>query len=190
MSEKVILGKLDALLAPLGFARQKAVWNRKSGYVVEVIEVQIGKAGDTATINTGVLDTNAYVELWGNDPPAFVEGPACTIRARIGELIDGKDLWWRLNDDKIGEKIAEAIVDRVLPFIERMHSRQNMVQWLIDAQIVKKRYAQPIINLAILQKSIGKLSEACALLAEVEKKTVGAWRARAAEVAERLGCTK
>jgi hypothetical protein len=69
-----------------------------------------------------------------------------------------------------------------------MRSRQDMVQWLMNAQVVKKRHPPPIINLAILQHFLGKPSEACALLAELEKKAVGAWRARATEVAERLGC--
>ncbi len=62
MSEKAIISKLDDLLKPLGFTRQKTAWNRRSGYVVEVIDVQISKAGDTATINAGVLDTDAHVK--------------------------------------------------------------------------------------------------------------------------------
>lgn len=188
MSEKPIVSELDDLLKPIGFTRQKASWNRRSGYVVEVIDVQVSKTGGTATVNAGVLDMDAHVKLWGSKPPAFVEEPACTVRARVGELIDGKDLWWQLNDDQVGAKVSKAITDYVLPFVKRMRSRQDMVQWLTNTHVTKKRHPPPIINLAILQYFLGKSSEACALLAELEKKAIGAWRARAAEVAERLGC--
>lgn len=190
MNEKTVIVKLDALLNPLGFTRQKTTWNRSSAYVVDVIDVEISKAGDTTTVNAGVLDTAAYMKLWGDTPPTFVEGPMCTIRVRVGELIDGKDLWWQLNDSQVGVKVAQSVADCVLPFIKRMRSRQDMVQWLTDTQVVKKRYPLPIINLAILQNFLGKSLEACALLTEVEKKAVGAWRIRAADVAERLGCAK
>lgn len=188
MSEKETVSKLDDLLRPLGFMRQEAVWNRRSGHFIEVIDLQVSGSGDTATINAGVLDTDAHAKLWGSEPPASVEEAACTVRARVGELVDGKDLWWRLSDDRVGERITGAVADRVLPYLERMRSRQEMVQWLTDTQVVKKRYPPPIINLAILHGFLGASAEACALLAEVERKAIGAWRTRAAEVAERLGC--
>jgi Domain of unknown function (DUF4304) len=190
MREEAVTRKLEELLKPLGFTRQKAVWNRRSGYVVEVIDVQLSKAGDTATVNAGVLDSDAHVKLWGSEPPAFVEESACTVRARVGELIDGKDLWWQLNDDQVTDNVSKAITDHVLPFMKRMRSRQDMVQWLTDTEVVRKRYPPPIINLAILQSLLGNSSEGCALLAEVQKKAIGAWRARAAEIAARLGCAK
>lgn len=190
MSEKSIINKLDDLLKPIGFTRQKAVWNRRSARLVEVIDLQISKTGEIVTINTGVLDSDVHVKLWKSEPPQFVEEPDCTIRARVGELIDGKDLWWPLSDNQVAEKISKEIIDRVLPFVQRMRSRQDMVQWLTDTQVVKKRYPLPIINLAIIQSSLGETREACSLLAEVQNKAVGAWRTTAAKVAERLGCAE
>ena len=94
--------------------------------------MQISKAGDTATINAGVLDTDAHVKLWGGEPPAFAEVPACTVMARAGELIDGKDLWWQLDDGQVADKVSKAITDHILPFVQRMRSRQDMVQWLTE----------------------------------------------------------
>lgn len=190
MSKKDVIGKIDNLLKPLGFTQKKTTWNRGSGSVVEVIDAQVSKSGDTMTINAGVIDNGVYQELWGSEPPAFVEEPDCTVRERVGYLIGDKDLWWPLHDDQVGEKIAKAITDDVLPFVTRMRSRQEMVQWLTETQVMRKKYPPPIINLAILQHSLGKAPEACALLAELEKKAIGAWRARVAEVAARLGCAK
>jgi hypothetical protein len=188
MSEKAVVDKLDELLSPLGFTRNKTVWNRRSGYVVEVIDVQVSKTGDTATVNTGVLDIDAHVKLWGSEPPSLVEEPSCTVRARIGELIDGNDQWWEFDEDGTEDKIARAVTEHVLPFVKRMRSRQAMVQRLTDTGVVKKKYPPAILNLAILQGLLGEMPKACALLAEVQGKAIGAWRARAVEVAERMGC--
>jgi len=190
MTQKAILAKLDALLEPLDFMRTRAAWNRRSECFIEVIDVQVSKAGDAATVNAGVLDTTAHVKLWGSEPPEFVEETACTVRARVGELIDGKDLWWPVEGDHAIDQVSKAVCVHVLPFVERMCSRESMVQWLIDTQVVKKKYPPSIINLAILQSLVGRSSEACALLAEMQTKAVGAWRAKAAEVAVRLGCAK
>lgn len=188
MSEATVAAKLDELLSPLGFTRKRAVWNRRSGYVVEAIDVQVSKTGDVATVNVGVLDIEAHMKLWGSEPPPLVEVPACTVTARIGELIDGKDRWWELDVDERADDIARAVTEHALPFVSRMRSRQEMVQWLTETGVVKKKYPPPIINLAILQGLLGEMAKACDLLAEVQRKALGAWRTRASEVAERMGC--
>lgn len=69
-----------------------------------------------------------------------------------------------------------------------MRSRQEMVQWPTETAVAKKKYPPPIINLAILQGLLGEMAKACDFLAEVQLKTFGAWRIRASEVAERMGC--
>lgn len=88
MSNAIVVAKLDELLSPLGFTRKRAVWNRRSGYVVEAIDVQVSKTGDVVTVNVGVLDIEAHTKLWGGEPAPLVEVPACTVTARIGDLIN------------------------------------------------------------------------------------------------------
>ncbi|HEY3520103.1 MAG TPA: DUF4304 domain-containing protein [Rhodanobacteraceae bacterium] len=188
MTKKAAIEKVDDLLKPLGFHRRVAAWNREAGHLVEVIETQVSKAEDTITVNAGVLDRDVYLKLWGSQSPEFIDEPACTVRARVGELVAGKDLWWSLTNERVGEEIVKAIIEQLLPFLKRMHSRQDMVQWLTRGDVIKKKYPLPIINLAILQNLLGESSEACALLANLEKKIIGAWRTRVVEVAERLGC--
>src|SRR5690606_42151002 len=80
------------------------------------------------------------------------------------------------NDDQVADKVSKAITDHVLPFVKRMRSRHDMVQWLMDTQVVKTRYPPPIINLAILQRSEEHTSElqsrenlVCRLLLEKKK---------------------
>jgi Domain of unknown function (DUF4304) len=188
MSKRVVIARLDSLLKPLGFGRQKMTWNRRIDSVVDVVDVQVSKAGDAITVNVGVLDTEAHSTLWGSEPPAFVQQPVCTVCARIGKLIDDKDKWWQLSDSAIGDDMAEKIEVYVSPFLEQMHTREAMEQWLMDAQVVKKTYPPPIINLAILKSFLGKVAQGCALLAELQKKPIGDWGARVTEVAGRLRC--
>lgn len=177
MQQTDVVSKLDGLLEPLGFKRMSLTWNR-SGKVAEVIEVQKSKAGDSTTINAGVLDRHVYELLWGNSPPDFVEEPACIVRARIGELIDGKDRWWPLTDVDTGSQVVEAVRSHILPFLQRMQSREAMENWLVATNVVRGRYPPPILSLAIIRDGLGKRAEALELLSELKKKATGAWSAR------------
>ena len=189
MNQKTVVARLDALLVPLGFSRQKFTWNRRSASVVDVIDVQLSKAGDSVTINTGVLDPEVYVALWGSQPSEAVEQPTCTVGARIGELIDGRDKWWQLSEAATPADVAEAVATYVVPFLARAGTRGGMKQWLLDSEVQEMRYPPPIISLAIIKSLTGEAVEACTLLAGLQKTATGAWRARAAEVAARIGCT-
>jgi hypothetical protein len=189
MSAKPVITRIDELLKPLGFARQKAIWNRNVGSFIDVIDVQTSKAGDAITINAGVLRPDVHTKCWGTEPPAFIEEPSCTVRARVGQLIDGKDVWWRLSDRKTLDDVAAKITAYVLPFLDRMHSLDAMEQFLANAQVMKQKYPPPIIYLAILKCERGDRTGACALLADLHKRTVGAWQARISQVTERLACS-
>ena len=188
MNERIVIAGLERLLVPLGFTRRNAVWNRRVGYVVEVIDVQVSKSGDAITVNAGVLDGEVYRKLWGEEPPSSVEEPACTVRARIGDLIDGHDLWWQLNKANIDAEVVATVDRLVLPFLKRMHARQAMEEWLITTEVVRKKYPPPILSLVILKDALGKNHEACELLAKLRSKAVGAWSNRFDEVGRRLGC--
>lgn len=59
MSEKAIVSALDERLLPLGFTRRKTAWNRRSGCIVDGIDMQVSKAGDTATVNA-VCSTRTF----------------------------------------------------------------------------------------------------------------------------------
>ena len=189
MNMKPVIARLDEVLKPLGFARHKTTWNRKSNSFVDVIDVQTSKAGDTITINSGVFHPDIHRKCWGTEPAAIVEEPSCTVRARVGQLLDGKDLWWRLDDARILNDMIEKLNAHVLPFLERIHSLEAMEQFLTASEVTKQKYPPPAIYLAILKSERGDRTGACALLAELGKKTVGAWRTRISEVAGRLECS-
>ena len=88
-----VLAALDRELVPKGFARRQLTWNRQHGSLVEVVDLQISKSGDTATLNVGVLYRPIYLRCWGQEAEWFVEEPACTVRARVGQLLGNLDRW-------------------------------------------------------------------------------------------------
>jgi hypothetical protein len=188
MSKNATPLTLDELLKPLGFARHGVTWNRKVGSLVDVVDVQISKSGDMFTLNVGVLDTNVYIIFWGKEAPAFIEEPSCIVRVRIGELIDAKDHWWPIGEEGIDREVAEIVTSHVIPFFDRMRTREALERWLTNTKVEEKNYPLPVVCLAILRNELGKANEACAMLAKLKKKTVGAWRQRIADVAYRLGC--
>lgn len=189
MSVKTINSEVSNLLEPLGFSRRNTTWNRRTGLVVEVVDIQVNKTGDAITVNAGVLDTQAHAAFWGAEPSDFIEQPNCTVCVRVGELIDGKDKWWQLQDANTSADLAKIVKTYVLPFLDQTRTRKSMKQWLIDTRVTKRKYPAPIINLAILESFIGQRALACEILAELRQKFDGVWRVRADDVAKRLNCT-
>lgn len=185
---KTVVTKLDNILRPLGFSRRKATWNRTTGAYVDVIDVQTSKAGDAVTVNCGVLVPDVYVRCWGGEPPRFVEEAACSVRSRIGQLLDGRDIWWTVGHDRSADEILEKVTAYVLPFLDRMHSPEAIEGFLTSTLVVNQKYPPPIVYLAIIKFDRGDTTGARALLDELHKKTVPAWQRRISEVAQRLGC--
>jgi hypothetical protein len=188
MVRRELISAFDKLLKPYGFERKGNAWNRRTQSVIDVIDLQISKAGDAITINVGVLDTEAWRILFGSDQVGFVQQPNCTVAARIGELIDNFDKWWQLENVDVSGDLKDNIIDRVLPFIDRMHVRQAMKDWLVATDVLAKKYPPPIINLAILNYILGDTTSACYLLSELQLRTSGPWSARISEVKARLNC--
>jgi len=189
MSTKPIIGRMDELLKPLGFARHKLTWNRRFDSFVDVITLEKSKSGDTVTISAGVFHLGIHNKCWDTQLPAVIQEPECIVRTRIGGLVDGKDLWWRLDSGRILDDVVEKLNTHLLPFLERMRSFEAMEQVLTNEQVTRHNYPPPIIYLAILRSEQGDRAAACALLTELGKKSVGAWRTRVGEVAGRLGCS-
>jgi Domain of unknown function (DUF4304) len=186
MSKKLIIEQVDAVLKPLGFLRRGDVWNRLMDNLVEVVDVQFSKNADSYTLNAGVLDKAAHQIFWDEQPPEFVEQPQCTIGVRVGNLLDGKDKWWALDDTMDDAGQLKSSVAAILDFLGLSASRQKMIDWLDDNEVTKKRYPPPVINLAILQALTGQLPTALAILNELQEKVSGPWLDRVLQVGERL----
>jgi hypothetical protein len=188
MSAASIIARLDCELAPIGFSREKTTWNREQHSLVEVIDIQTSKVGDAVTMNVGVLSRPIYFACWGRDADAFVEEPFCTVRARVGQLLDGKDRWWDVSSTGVADEMADCLGARILPFLEHMRSLEAMRDWLASTGMPSAKNPLSSICFAVLLSQVGDIGAACTALAELERKALGAWKVRAQEVAVRIGC--
>jgi hypothetical protein len=180
---------LDQVLKPIGFKRRKQLWNRRVVPFVDTVDIQVSKFRDAFTINVGVMDPDVHRILWGSDRGEFVDEPSCTVRTRIGGLIDRRDKWWKIEDAHAASEASSDVANYVVPFLSRMHSREAMRQWLVDAEVHKKRYPPDIIYLAILEGFLGNSAQSCALLAVLrDKATSEPWRVRIDDVMKQLRC--
>lgn len=189
MSVTKIVARLDRELVPKGFHRKKRTWNRERDSLVEVVDIQVSKSGDRVTLNAGVLSRPVFFACWGHEAEPFIQEPECTVRARIGSLMDDDlDRWWDLGRAESADEMADCIGTRILPFVERMRSLEAMRDWLSPTGRSRPKYPLTTICYAVVQSQLGDTRGACTTLAELESKALGGWSVRAQEVAVRIGC--
>lgn len=172
----------------MGFTRKGLLWNRTTDSLVEVIDLQVSKAGDSVTVNTGVFDPDLHAQVWGQRlQDAIVEEPYCMVRSRVGMLVGNRDLWWSVDDPGAASQVGEALTRYVLPFLLDARSPIAMERALENTAT---RYPLPRLYLAALKHRRGDVEGACDILAEMRAKPLGAWGDRVAELAGRLGCAR
>jgi hypothetical protein len=179
---------LDAVLKPLGFVRHKLTWNRRSTEYVDVVDIQISKGADAATINVGVLNQAVHRTTWGEDVPPVVDEPSATVRRRVGQLVDGKEEWWSLGELPTVAMLEVLVRDHVLPFMEAMHSVEAMEQQLVTEGVDNKSYVVPKLYLAVLRSERGDRAAACDLLRALMSPVAPGKPDRVRDVARRAGC--
>jgi len=173
-----LLRQLDEMLSPAGFHRHKHTWNRRTGGLIDVIDVQLSKGLDGVWVNAGVLDTEVYARAWLTEPPTFAHEPNCTVRTRLDQLMAKGDGFWSLDDPLAGEAMAAAIEAFALPFLERLHEPQALERSLESSPQARQHYPPPIIYLALLKHRRGEVAEARRLLLELRSGTNDSWSER------------
>lgn len=91
-----------------GFKRRSTTWNRRIGDFTDVVNLQLSKSLDRVWVNVGVAEAHAFVSSWGRALPGFVPEGECTVRTRLGNLIDGHDSAWMIQDPAAPSDIAES----------------------------------------------------------------------------------
>jgi Domain of unknown function (DUF4304) len=179
---------LDDELRHQGFVRKNNTWYLRSGALVLVINLQLSNSRESYTVNLGVLDHGVYFACWGKMPKTFFDEVDCTVRSRIGDLQDGRDIWWDINDPDAPNEVLKLVQQLALPFLERMSSQLSMRDWLLVNGGLDFRPPLVSINYAILLKLCGDSVAACNLLKRLQVEVRGAWKINAAKVADRLSC--
>lgn len=161
MSRKTYASELERVLAPLGFVRRASgyrYWHRTRGQRLEIVDLQTSPiAGTTANLFSRdlVMEALLHAAMPDASPAHFSYGGT-----RIGDLIDGKDRWWK-NDPNGPQELAEAVAahapahfDRLLapPVKEDLKERAaNPREW---------SRAHSTIYLALLLYRAGELEDA------------------------------
>jgi Domain of unknown function (DUF4304) len=187
-SRAVLIARVDRELRAQGFRRRKSTWNRELGAFVSVIDIQTRTDGNAVTMNVGVLSRSVYFTCWGQEADSFIDEPFCTIRTRVGQLLDKRDLWWDLARADTADEMVYHLETSVLPFLDRMQSLNDMRDWLASRGMPSAREALGTICLAVVLSKLGDSISACAMLAQLERDAFGGWKARAKEVGTRIGC--
>lgn len=176
-------------LVALKFTRRKKTWNRQSGAIVHVIDIQKDNSGELVTLNVGVFCSNAYKVMWGKDAPAFAHEVDCIARSRVGDLINGKDLWWDLDAMDGANSIINTLDEFVLPFLEKFCSEKSILEYLDEGGMRFRKLAPYVLYGAILRYRAGDEVRGCNDLRQFMSDTRnGGWVHNAEEIAIRLGC--
>lgn len=125
---KDILGEF---LKQNGFVKWKASWFVRYNPIclLECIYIQKERYGSkTFTVNYFLV-------------PLYVSNEYMTtcLRGRLGDFINGKDIWWDYADDKIArtsfQNVTDAIQRFLLPFFQEISHENNLKNELIDMEI-------------------------------------------------------
>lgn len=178
-----VMKVMDAALRPHGFRRKNKTWTRRIGEVHHVIDVQVSKSADSATINVGVFDPAVHEVCWG-EPAKSIQEPYAVLRSRIGYLLGDRDMWWSLDDSENAVLMAKASLEAAMPLLERISDRNALPTQMTVGQAAPSDKLRSI-QVAILVAFDGRLEEANDQLEKIESNG-GHWAARAAEVRGRL----
>lgn len=179
MEKAQLISKIDDVLEKYQFYRKGGLWNRDYTEFVDVIDFQISKSKDMFTLNAGVADKFVIQTCWGMGGSEMVEEPSCTVRARLGELLHGRDMWWSLSDGDGVEEVLSGIQDAAIPFLQRNHNIEHMIETL-ENDPASKRYPPGVIYLALLHHRKGE-SGRCREMFKSMKLT-GAWGQKASDI--------
>ena len=183
MKKAQLISDIDDVLEKNQFHRKGALWNREYNDFVDVIDLQISKSKDMFTLNAGVADKFVIRACWGMGGSDMVEEPSCTVRARLGELLHGRDVWWSLSDDDGVKEVLSGIQDAAIPFLQLNHDIDHMIKTL-ENDPANRRYPPGIIYLALLYHRQGE-SDRCREMFKSMKLT-DAWSQKALDILAEL----
>jgi hypothetical protein len=188
VTRRSIIAHLDRVLKPLGYARSRITWNRGTDNFVAVLDLQTSRSRDAITLNVGVLSRTIFRHAWGRNEDAFILEPFCTVRARIGQLVGSKDVWWDLDAEDALSKVADSLSKHALPFISQMQTLPAMRDWLLAHGAPSPVRPLEAIYLALLQNELGDAESGCATLNGLAQNVSDAWSVRVTAAAASIGC--
>jgi hypothetical protein len=195
-----------------GFVRKSRTWNRSTGEVIQVVNVQgsVGSMGDWARfyVNTSLFVPAVWRARFGTEPRPFVLEPDCQIRKRLHPSENGQEVPWRnweigASDDPstVGREIVTGIEDHTLPWFGRISSFSAIRDLLLTWEDRRREVGSPPnLDLAVLEALMNNRDQASAVISEFLRANADnlrkhglwdqwgeTWRRRIEELSERLG---
>jgi hypothetical protein len=151
----------------------------------------LSKSLDSLWVNLGVIEPDAYRYSWGMQLGSTFDEARCTVRERLGVLIDGLDHSWPASDSGSAETIGVHLSSVGLPWLEGMHSLAAIQRELerVFAATEQRAYPPEAIALAVIQAKNGHLDAACTTLNARRRWPIGLWQDRFDAVADYLECS-
>lgn len=135
-------------------------------------------------MNVGVYDRECDWLCWGVQERPISEAD-CVFVERIGFILGGNDLWWKLDEEPTPHQVAQSAERHALPLLERLKTREAIADAVETHRSFGWSYPLPKIRLAALRALIGERAEALRLLNEVQAGG-GDWAQRTLEVERRI----
>ena len=196
----ILTDVVQPLLARVGFKGKSYLWNRDRGGFIDVIEFQLGKATvrsqEQFTINAGVFVPRFYELTWGKKHKGFVREVDCTVRGRVGQIIqsrfDGKalDKWWHLDTEEAtficSSELPTVLTQHILPFLEEHGSFRHIYDFLSARAGWEREFPLNRLYLALVLSELGHQEKADSVFHELLNCESKAWVDRTKSVQSRL----
>lgn len=114
--------RLDPLLP--GFARERWLWNRRSGEVIQVLDLYGSKHGTgQLSLDWGLAPVGWATLGMGADEPDMHTAASCAIGGSLGDF-HGNSGWWSHQDvsRQVPDDLRHLIQSHLLPFFDEMTS--------------------------------------------------------------------
>ena len=159
---------LDLALQPLGFSREGKDWTRVRGEIRDWVNLQKSWVDGSVTVNLFAknLETERMLESIACEEGLGIRQSG----ERIGELIDGRDRWWK-NDPNGPAELADAVRVYGIPWFERIQSLEDEASKWYGRGTIGSWSKPNLTVLAVTLFRLGALDEALALFEEPVPKT-------------------
>ncbi|HEY4113474.1 MAG TPA: DUF4304 domain-containing protein [Rhizomicrobium sp.] len=179
---------LDGDLKSLGFKKFGRTYNRShENGIVQVINLQMGMPQPAIaglppeaaylrpdlygqfTVNIGVFVAEIAPPALARKSSRYVQEPRCSLRARLGNLMESerRDILWRLDTptSAIVEDVKEALFRYGIPFLTRFATRSAIITgWIAFNERELRLSQRPRLDVAIMLDAAGDKGGAVDLL--------------------------
>ena len=140
---KWLLRELNTLLRPFGFRRHGQTFARECGDCWQVVNVQLSRFSPhgekSLTVNIGV-HSKSVMRFRKEDAAKAPLEYRCTIRFRVGWLMQNKDVWWEVRDWSSAQtalaEITEVLGTKGVPCLDSITTNNAILRLFESGQVL------------------------------------------------------